>query len=790
MEESTMSACSIARGPGAGLIAVAGSSLLSMMCGHHARADILNVPGDYPTIQDALWAAHHGDEIVVADGTYSGPGFYDLEYAGLLITIRSASGDPTLCTLDCQMMGRAFTFDNGESEESILEGFTIANGFEIEGAGVWIGDATPTVRDCTFLDCFGDINGGGAYITGGFLSFENCTFQGCSTFNDGGAICACEGGASSITDCTFQGNWATLGPGGAIYSVGGAGFTISQSTFADNSAGSVGGAVFSDGAGLTLEDCCFIGNDAGGHGGAVYVEDGELLVDGNSFEYGETAGSGGAIAAEMALLNITDSLFSNNRAGGVGGALLSSVGDATLTDCTFEFNEAESADDGGGAIYQTEGDVTLAGCSFESNTAQRFGGALYADDGDADLTDCTFTDSLTTDGSHAFAGGAAIASVRFGTFTMTGSTLAGNSSAASGGGLFIAQGGAAIVNACSLQDNEALGPGAHGGAIRSEENESLFVTGTTFEGNSCDDWGGAIGVYGPSLVTDCSFVDNTAFASGGALMNSSYGDLMTILNCRFNGNQAWNAGAIDTRTSTLIANCTFSGNVATSFGYGGAITVGGDAAASIVNCTMWANTADIAGGAAGCWGPSDFHNCILRENTPDEIHDPNGLASLYFCDIEGGWTGNGSNNIDADPLFIDPDGLDDLPGTEDDNLRLLPLSPCIDAADNTAVPPDEFDLDGDGDTNEPIPIDLDGDDRFVDDPATEDTGNGTPPIVDMGAYEFQACPADFDHDDDVDTADLLHLLAAWGTAGGDTDYDGDTDTADLLTLLGTWGECP
>jgi hypothetical protein len=52
------------------------------------------------------------------------------------------------------------------------------------------------------------------------------------------------------------------------------------------------------------------------------------------------------------------------------------------------------------------------------------------------------------------------------------------------------------------------------------------------------------------------------------------------------------------------------------------------------------------------------------------------------------------------------------------------------------------------------------------------------------------CPADFDADGDVDTADLLFLLAAWGTADGDVDGDDDTDTADLLALLGDWGECP
>ena len=52
------------------------------------------------------------------------------------------------------------------------------------------------------------------------------------------------------------------------------------------------------------------------------------------------------------------------------------------------------------------------------------------------------------------------------------------------------------------------------------------------------------------------------------------------------------------------------------------------------------------------------------------------------------------------------------------------------------------------------------------------------------------CPADFDADGQVDTADLLYLLGAWATPDGDVDGDGDTDTADLLALLATWGDCP
>jgi uncharacterized repeat protein (TIGR01451 family) len=83
----------------------------------------------------------------------------------------------------------------------------------------------------------------------------------------------------------------------------------------------------------------------------------------------------------------------------------------------------------------------------------------------------------------------------------------------------------------------------------------------------------------------------------------------------------------------------------------------------------------------------------------------------------------GTGNITTDPRFVDADGADNVIGTPDDNLHLRAGSPAIDAGDNSVLP---------SDTN-----DVDGNPRFVDDPTTPDTGNGTSPLVDMGAYEYQ-----------------------------------------------------
>ncbi len=104
-------------------------------------------------------------------------------------------------------------------------------------------------------------------------------------------------------------------------------------------------------------------------------------------------------------------------------------------------------------------------------------------------------------------------------------------------------------------------------------------------------------------------------------------------------------------------------------------------------------------------------NCILWDGG-DEIWRSGGpTIDITHSNVHGGWSGSG--NIDADPLFVDPDNGD---------YRLSAGSPCIDAGDNTAVP-------------EGIRRDLDGNPRFVNGTTSFQLASG--PIVDMGAYEYQ-----------------------------------------------------
>jgi hypothetical protein len=201
-------------------------------------------------------------------------------------------------------------------------------------------------------------------------------------------------------------------------------------------------------------------------------------------------------------------------------------------------------------------------------------------------------------------------------------------------------------------------------------------------------------------------------------------------------------------------------------------------------------------------------NCIIWGNSATnnpQIGNFNTTTTVRYSDVEGGYSGTG--NIDADPLFIDFDGYDNIIGTEDDNLRLLAGSPCIDAGDSNSVGPDLTDLDGDGDPNEPTPFDLDGNMRFFDDPVTEDTGTGAYPIVDMGAYEFHDVCGDENHpylvvdinfDCEVDIIDAVILALAWLSEDGQGRWnpacnlygaDSIINASDFAVLWAHWLEC-
>ncbi|MEZ4651865.1 MAG: right-handed parallel beta-helix repeat-containing protein [Candidatus Eisenbacteria bacterium] len=118
-----------------------------------AAATELLVPQDYPTIQEAVDASQNGDVVLVAPGTYSGPGNRDLDPGTKNIAILGAEG-PDQTVIDCESAGRALWVHGGQSLAFQFSGFAVRNGVAGTGAGFLVeSGAQASISKCVFENC-------------------------------------------------------------------------------------------------------------------------------------------------------------------------------------------------------------------------------------------------------------------------------------------------------------------------------------------------------------------------------------------------------------------------------------------------------------------------------------------------------------------------------------------------------------------------------------------------------------------------------------------------------------
>ncbi len=351
----------------------------------------------------------------------------------------------------------------------------------------------------------------------------------------------------------------------------------------------------------------------------------------------------------------------------------------------------------GGAIRMSSGSPVIQDCVFLDNAADLAGGAIYGDtDSNPLIQRCRFENNATSPGSLGI--GAGVYS--------TGHTNV-------------------VIRDCTFQDNAA----GVGGGIGTNAGGAVVVSRCVFLNNTSTTDGGAFSAGGSTgdTLTNCAFYGNSAIEQGGGVY-LGMGTVATLVNCVFSGNIAEDGaglGASSHEEFTMV-NCSISGNTASDSG--GAIFAEFGTTASVTNSVVWGNTA----------------------NTNVSVGGGDALIINHTV-IEGGWGGPGGTSIfTGDPMFVDLDGDDDTIGTIDDNLRLQEASNAENAGDDAAVPLDVGDVDGDLDTAEVTPLDLDLTVRFI---GTVDigcyersggdcNGNGIPDEDDLAD-----CPGDPDCDD-------------------------------------------
>ena len=351
--------------------------------------------GDYPTIQAAIDAASEGNLILLADGTYTGPGNRDLDFGGKPLTLESLSGDATSCIIDCEgSLGdahRGFYFHSDETSTSTVRYLTVTNGYASpaliggeEGGAVLCSGASPAFLGCHFTENHADYGGAVKCGDGSATSFTMCTFSGNAAELGAGLHVSHATSSPSIMVCEFIGNSASHG--GAIHLTD-ALVSFNLVTFTSNIALSGGAIICQSGATASLLSCTFENNAVPYVGGAISVYEGHAMVTSCTFKGNSADIDGGAISASDATLTLTRTIFDDNTSGR-GGALATWTTAPELDKCTFHANTATG--DGGSSVFLGEGSNAIV-----TNTVFAFGqggGAFISEVGgtaiEAELTCC------------------------------------------------------------------------------------------------------------------------------------------------------------------------------------------------------------------------------------------------------------------------------------------------------------------------------------------------------------------------------------------------------------------
>lgn len=447
--------------------------LIASVAAAPAQGAIVQVPADQPTIQAGLDAALGGDTVLVASGVYSGPGNWDLDFNGQPIVLRSATGDPADCIIDCADAEPhiGVYFHSGEDSTSVLEGFTIQNGVathEIDwpsnygGGGIFCTLSRPLLKRLILrLNSAPGQGMGAGFASDGFTFSDGPILRDCviEKNSPGGVFVY---GSARFERCRIE---QDLGRGIDLY------WGITEFLNCEINGDAV--HLFGTNDGNEFRDCQIAAPFDGHHGARVTFENCTLTGHRLYFFENTLSFSGstisdcpdGALVVESGFgLTITDCLFAGNYAGTGGAIQLGTLSSATVTGTRFDGNGASGA---GGAVAVASGET-------------------------ADFTDCEFFDNNAGGG----AGGGAIALSRESTLRLTGCTLAGN---------------------------RALG-GAPGGAIAAAEwQDELLLSACLLVGNASDGAGGALHLAGEVFgsprvrVLGSTLAANRAGQAGGAI---------------------------------------------------------------------------------------------------------------------------------------------------------------------------------------------------------------------------------------------------------------------------------
>ncbi|MBC8526507.1 MAG: right-handed parallel beta-helix repeat-containing protein [Candidatus Cloacimonetes bacterium] len=285
----------------------------------------------------------------------------------------------------------------------------------------------------------------------------------------------------------------------------------------------------------------------------------------------------------------------------------------------------------------------------------------------------------------------------------------GNATDTFGGGGIYAYGSDPVIQNCIIENNTSSNVG---GGILHHWASRAVIRYNIIRNNSAEKGGGIGLVVSQADVEGNEIYDNIATCSGGGISCYTTFDHSISNNEIYNNScSGWGGGGIScSETGVLLDGNNIHHNIANA---GGAIRIAAvgmeiinslihhnvtsgcgagihcyNSGLDLVNVTLSENTATGNSGGIYCSASNpSLVNCILWNDLPEEICVYSGTVTATYSDIQDGWTGIG--NIDADPLFADPQNGDFHLTWANFPIPDSTMSPCIDTGDpNSPLDPD------------------------------------------------------------------------------------------------------
>lgn len=299
------------------------TTIASLIIGLSVQATIIDIPGDYTTIQQGINASTDGDTVLVQPDVY----VENIDFLGHSISVGSlflTSGDTTYISqtiINGGASGSVVSFQNEEDSNALITGFTIRNGAAENGAGIYCFASSPSIVsnqiDSNYAYSFNGGQGGGIYLQAANPRIERNIIRGNYVSGPlggygGGIYCGSQ--TPVIKDNIIDGNTGD-GYGGGIY--------------CESSGATISGNIFTDNRGIFF-------------GGGIYCKQANPVISNNIFDdnYARWADGGGIYCDESSPMILNNVFFQNNAGASGGGIYCYDFSNPTLLNCVFYYNEA------------------------------------------------------------------------------------------------------------------------------------------------------------------------------------------------------------------------------------------------------------------------------------------------------------------------------------------------------------------------------------------------------------------------------------------------------------------